>query len=77
MNRKAKLKFMRQRVDLNGIGLELGPHVDPMFRKSKGDAVKYLETRSTEQLREFLHKLHECATLNLADGFGPLGFDQR
>lgn len=54
MLRREKLKFLRKRIDLQGMGLELGPHVDPMFRKSRGDRVRYLETRSTAKLREIM-----------------------
>lgn len=51
MPRRHKVAFLRDRIDLDGLGLELGPHVDPMFRKSRGVRVRYLETRSTETLR--------------------------
>jgi len=52
MRRREKLEFLRERIDLTGEGLELGPNVNPMFRKSQGFRVNYLETRSTEELRQ-------------------------
>lgn len=52
MLRRAKLAFLRERINTGGLGLEIGPHVDPMFRKSRGDRVRYLETRSTGDLRQ-------------------------
>ncbi len=56
MKRNDKIELLRQWVDSAGSGLEIGPHIDPMFRKSAGEAVKYVETRTTEELRAFMEK---------------------
>jgi len=56
VNRNEKISFLSERVNLDGIGLELGPHVAPLFRKSRGARVKYLETRPTEDIRAAMVK---------------------
>jgi hypothetical protein len=53
MTRKDKIDFIRKIVQPElAKGLELGPSVSPVFRKSEGHRVKYLESVGTEVLRE-------------------------
>jgi hypothetical protein len=52
MKRKEKIELIKSFINLSGLGLELGPHINPMFRKSQGVNVRYLESRSSDQLRE-------------------------
>ncbi len=53
MTRKDKVDFIRKIVQPKWAkGLELGPSVSPVFRKSEGYRVKYLESVGTEVLRE-------------------------
>lgn len=54
MRRQDKIDILRSQLSKDGPGLELGPHVNPMFRKSNGCNVAYLEARTTEQLRELM-----------------------
>ena len=54
MNREQKIEIIRSFLNMSGMGLELGPHVNPMFRKSKGDPVRYLESRTTDELRALM-----------------------
>jgi hypothetical protein len=57
MTRNEKREYIRARISgLKGTGLEIGPHIDPLFRRSKGDNVVYLETRSASQLRQLCTK---------------------
>jgi FkbM family methyltransferase len=53
MTRKEKVDFIRKIVQPERAkGLELGPDVNPVFRKSEGCRVKYLEATGTNALRE-------------------------
>ena len=54
MNRSRKIEIIKKHIDFDGVGLELGPNVNPMFRKSHGYNVKYLESRGTQELREWM-----------------------
>ncbi len=56
MKRPEKIKALSEHLNLDGPGLELGPHVEPMFSRRAGYNVKYLETRDTETLREVMVK---------------------
>lgn len=52
MLRRQKIKIMQSYFDSTASsGLELGPHVNPMFRKSEGFSVQYLEVRGSDELR--------------------------
>lgn len=53
MTREDKVDFIRKIVQPEGAkGLELQPDVNPIFRKSEGCRVKYVETAGTKALRE-------------------------
>ncbi len=54
MKRDEKIALVKSVIGGTGKGLEIGPHVHPMVRKSEGYDVSYLETRSTEQLIQLL-----------------------
>ncbi len=49
--RRQKVNYLTKQFNLDGLGLEIGPHVDPMFRRSEGINVRYLETRDGDTLR--------------------------
>lgn len=49
--RRAKIEVLSRYLRLNGSGLELGPHIAPMFRRSDGLEVRYLESRGGDELR--------------------------
>ena len=52
--RRQKVKYLTSQFNLDGKGLEIGPHVDPMFRRSQGINVRYVETRDGDTLRAFV-----------------------
>ena len=54
--RRQKVQYLTGQFNLDGKGLEIGPHVDPMFRKSEGINVRYLETRDSDTLRALVVK---------------------
>ncbi|MWB76770.1 hypothetical protein GLS40_01890 [Pseudooceanicola sp. 216_PA32_1] len=55
--RKEKIQTIATYIDAESKrGLELGPHVDPMFRKSEGKQVKYVESRGTGALRKLMEQ---------------------
>ena len=54
--RKDKIAALAQFFDFSGMGLELGPDIRPMFRRSDGYNVRYLEARSGDQMRQILEK---------------------
>jgi SAM-dependent methyltransferase len=54
--RRQKIDFLSAAIDLDGAGLEIGPHTSPMFRRSQGVNVRYLETRSAEELRALVRQ---------------------
>ncbi|MBF9059289.1 methyltransferase domain-containing protein [Rhodobacterales bacterium HKCCSP123] len=54
--RRGKIAALASHFRLDGPGLELGPHVAPMFRRSEGINVRYLETRSADELRALMRQ---------------------
>ena len=55
MIRLQKIKILKSFFNPDtDLGLELGPHVNPMFRKSEGYRVQYLELRGSDELRALM-----------------------
>jgi hypothetical protein len=54
--RRGKTAALSRHFRMEGSGLELGPHVAPMFRRSEGVDVRYLESRSGEELRALMRE---------------------
>lgn len=55
LTRQQKIEFISSHIDpMKTTGIEFGPHVAPLFRKTKGYSVKYLESRTTAELRELM-----------------------
>lgn len=52
LSRWQKRQIIHSHVDLQATGLELGPHIAPLFRKSEGFKVRYLESSDTDELRK-------------------------
>jgi len=52
--RKDKIAVLASHFRMDGLGLEIGPHVAPMFRRSEGLHVRYIETRSGDELRALM-----------------------
>jgi SAM-dependent methyltransferase len=54
MNRRERREILERFLNPNDAGLEIGPDVRPIFRKSENCNVKYLESRNGDELRKFM-----------------------
>jgi hypothetical protein len=54
--RRDKIALISGYFRMDGTGLELGPHVAPMFRRSEGIDVRYLDVRSGDRLRAMMQE---------------------